>query len=130
MNISKNSWHYRLNSVIFKDHEIKANICPYFWQTILIMTITCFGLLGGIMVTSILSVPLWAWYFGIPVALGIAVGIIYLLIGYAVLSSGVCTGNSTLDNEIFTCEETPFCMVIREWIIAKHDKICPSINFF
>lgn len=46
--LSKKSWHYKLQSLIFGDPPFKNNFCPYFWLTIFCLMISPFvGLFMG-----------------------------------------------------------------------------------
>jgi len=129
MNISKKSWHYRL--VDWLGFEVYSNICPYFWQVIFSMALCVIVALFAVCVLFFASAPLWFWLYP-DYQFGILLMVMWAAAGFVILAASdvdFYKGNKTLDQKVFSCEETPFCLVIKEWIIAQHDKVCPLIRF-
>lgn len=133
MKINKQSIQYRAVNTVFK--KPSNNLCVYFWQLLCTLTMGIGGVFtlwstgyvaylmwkqstDGSMATFLLAFPGLA-VMGVIGAI-IAMAIIYLVF---LAITGVCISigfikKSTYDNS-----------VVKEYIKAKKDKICPRIEF-
>lgn len=155
MNISKKSWHYKMN-MFFSDqneYRIPTSLCPYFWKTTFFVFMTA-------MAVSMLSLFSWAmgegvfsWimaYFGISLgAIASAVpsaliGAVLILTVFALIF-GLFFGGGWVKNKIVDKfdeikeqkEEERIKLglpkkepnLLISFIKAKKQKFCPNIDF-
>ena len=129
MQISRDSWHYRLIDWCTFNHP--HNLCAYFWKTVLAVVSAPVFILAcaGLAVTGVIFVlaPLW-WTF-IPDAffLAIIVGtaeVVFLswLLGKSIF---VRREEELRSGERYATEPT----LLIQWLRAKHRKVCPLLKF-
>lgn len=143
MKINKNSWHYKFIKEISGSNDIPHNLCPYVRKLMLCVLIIAFfasavlfasGLLGSIFILKYTALH------GILMVLSsLLVGIVVFAVIVAVLF-GIVFGLGYIKESIENkkrqkryekmrngIEETP--TIIGSWVKAKHDKICPRLEF-
>lgn len=159
MNIDMNSWHYRFNKTFMNDSgAIPKSLCPYFWATagrlivaslgISILTMIMFlvgfiammGLneagLTNVISTALTSHELMAiWMYPVVILVGIICvalcigGLLGLLIMLITLVSVIGMARKkytglTVKERIDASDNIAIA-----YIRAKHNKICPKLNF-
>lgn len=150
MIINKNSWHYRFLKFSTNDfYEVPTSLCPYVRQ-IVFKAIFCsflaflMGFFFVVVGTSVLA------KFAVPVGLaywvgGFALGAAIVAIGIGAIVGGIF-GSMFLTEKykerknekriaemkkrfLAGLDPEPPKTLMREWIDAKHDKICPTLEF-
>lgn len=155
----KTSWHYRLLTECFEPlrepaHKIPENLCPYcyflFWH--LIKMISLYFIIA-VFILGFIIAPIDIYLFNIGlghyipnegisdfcdlvivcgVALWVVLFFTLILVFYCCFLDPYLTKLSkrqrdNWSNRPFKKDAEP--SVIREWIKAKHEKICPKIDF-
>ena len=135
MKINKKSWHYRLIN-ISKEHEwdIKNNLCGYFRQVVgaiifftFLSTIVLFW--SGNAIYAVFVTPTDGFLLGIAMVWWVLVGIIFGSV------SGAIDNNHWLQLPIRLPKRVPRVKthkepgIVRQWMKAKHDKVCPVLEF-
>jgi len=150
----KSSWHYRLVMFIFTDYFIfqdRVNLCPYMRRVII--SIFLFPFVGGwefvpdsirihkdicqflsIFVLLVLSFSslLSYWYPDTPYYVFAGVGLIggFAFIGFvAGIIIGGCAIKDKWDDRPRHYNEHKTTGLVKAYVGAKHDKVCPSIKF-
>ncbi|QXO12748.1 hypothetical protein pEaSNUABM49_00535 [Erwinia phage pEa_SNUABM_49] len=156
MNISTNSWHYKMNEFVYEflNKNVATSLCGYFWQTVFAPIITLTLAIVGLIVISILS---WGalylvgalfsnflvWINVLPEAFQLVKNVfnwrfIPMSILFDVLVIAVFYGkykySSYKERKIEEAKEkgAPIDskpLLVIEYIKAKKRKICPLINF-
>lgn len=139
MNISKSSWHYRY---VNKWWDWPArNLCPYVWQIVLTTLLfpICTATAGTVAFS--LTSPLWFWYVDNEVLR--AVGILGAMLDIGILffiwheyrdEYWTFKGSKIYHDDMLPGLETPksvtnFNALVRAWLKARHDQVCPLIDF-
>ena len=124
MNVSKKSWHYKLN-LLFDDSEDwmvryrRYNLCKYFWTTV--SRLALFALLGGFIALVI---------FG-SISIALEPGGVFLLTGFVTLLASIpisFVAVSKFRSLGWTNDPQSFNLV-KEYMKAKKSKLCPMIEF-
>ena len=136
MQISRNSWHYRL--INFLDFDHPDNLCAYCWKTIWAIVFSAFALMAMVFVFGL---PLWYWLGAdIPLVVAIIVGGLELIgvlvcIYYAIEYAGWWAKLGRQLDRLLP-EYTPKPPkpkkppgLFRSWISAQHRKVCPLLDF-
>lgn len=131
MQINTKSWHYRIQD--FLDFCQPNNLCTYCWMVLwsLFVLVVLWPLaigVGGALLTS----PLWAWLTPVfeLTLVAFVIGIIEVGALLFILRAVIIDRRAA---ERFA--GTRAKLVIKEpslfgaWISAKHDKVCPILNF-
>lgn len=148
MIINRNSWHYKVAAMGTFDCDIPRNLCPYFW----LVAFKCFMLFAGFSALTLLSwavgVDLATWLFAqVGVTLtNLGAAIPGILIGAIGIASFIGIGLSIAfgiyklkervkekreekrQAKIEAGEEIKPSLVI-EFMKAKHEKVCPRLEF-
>lgn len=150
MIINKNSWHYRFlkfgqNSF----YEVPTSLCPYVRQIVfkaifylfLAFIMGVFFFVAGTSVLAKFAVPVGLLYWVGGFALGAAIvaaaigsivggifGSMFLTEKYKERKSEKRTAEMKKRMEAGLDPEPPKTLM-REWIDAKHNKICPTLEF-
>lgn len=149
MIINKNSWHYRFLKFADASFKEPKSLCPYVRQ-IVIKAIFCsflvfimgfFFVVVGTSVLAKFAVPVGLAYWVGGFALGAAIvavaigaivggifGLMFLTEKYKERKSEKRTAEMKKRMEAGLDPEPPKTLM-REWIDAKHDKICPTLEF-
>lgn len=129
MYINKDSWHYKL--VIMVGLWPKKNLCPYMRQ---IVGAACILFLMFIMVLFIalwLSWPILQFFTLSSILFSVLSGFIYLGLGHFLLS---WVKEYTRYKTFWLKPKSPEinekeARLLTLWLRAKHDKVCPKIEF-
>lgn len=149
MNINKNSWHYRIVASGETDKKIPTNLCPYIRRLIFKSAFfLLFAFVVGFVFTgagSGMLTPL-GWFSGAVfwIASFIAGAVVICGAIAAVIGGGIGIAYGTVKYKERKTEkkrqkekarvaaglepEEPKSLA-REWFDAKHDKICPTLEF-
>ncbi len=134
MKVSESSWHYWLYEVSFengKPHGRETNLCPYFWRVVggasklLIVIAVLLALLAAI------GFGFWK-YTAIAFGLVTVISVAIALIDYEreiknfFTSSGDGTSGDGTEPEP---KREPEPGLLRSYLKAKKDKVCPPIEF-
>ena len=152
MQFSKNSWHYKFNSMISSGYDTQSvrSLCPYFWFTVWNMIK---GLMLVICIIVIVAVVLVSVNMVVAFVLG-AFGIFYwgnfydlsffvvvMISSTAVIGSviGVATGDMKVAPEYITkhfkasktktISKLAQPSLVKEYYKAWKDKVCPVIEW-
>ena len=131
MQINTKSWHYRIQD--FLDFYQPNNLCGYCWMVlwslfVLVVLLPLVIVVGGAIVTS----PFWVWatpFFELSLV-SFIIGATEVVVLLIILRSIIL---DRWDDERYAGTRAE--LVIREpslfgaWIRAKHDKVCPILNF-
>lgn len=135
MKISTQSWHYRLINLL--DWSPPASLCAYFWVVVAALLLVPMYAIGALLAAVFLSAPLW-WTFADgagPIAFIGAVADVALL---TVLLFHLVTERRWRERHarIVSGEIDPYTRkperkpsLLREWLRAKHEKVCPMLEF-
>lgn len=140
MIINKNSWHYKAISAISSNSDVPKNLCPYVRKLLFmgIFLIWLIGMIGFVFFQS--GIPVAA-YFGITGVLGGILAFFAGALGWAALIAVivgvvfvVVMGKEKLkerqeEKEMKRVESGTPKSLVSSWIEAKHDKICPVLEF-
>ncbi len=131
MKVSTKSWHYRVIDLLDFCHP--HNLCGYCWMTLwALFVLVVVWPIGIALATALVTSPFWFWLA--PVyelsILGICVGLMEAALLLGILRAVI------LDRRYEERRSgTRAKLVIKEpslfytWIKAKHDKVCPLIQF-
>ena len=132
MKISTDSWHYILMDRLDFNHP--GNLCAYFWMTVWSIILSSVGISS---IGLFLGAPLWNWLFaGFPEPIFIIgtlldvalVGfVIYGVVQYFELPQRVMRVLPKRKPKAPKVKKPPG--LFRQWISAKHRKICPLLDF-
>jgi len=132
MNISKSSWHYRLLKALDWLAWPKDTLCKYFWKVV----VACVFVPSlALLVSWLALLPFWGIFYNAPFPLRLFIATIEI-IGLGILL-GVMVSNRW-DREIRAGtrkarpeEEYVYKSpsLLRQWLTAKHRKVCPIITF-
>ena len=130
MNISKKSWHYKfLKFMAVEESAIPENLCPYvrilIFKIILLVFFTLLSFMLMCIVGEKLNNILFNFSFGS--ALDLFIHFFVGAIGTAVFSVGAVSTLALID--YIKNRKTTKVGVVSTYIKAKHDKICPKIEF-
>lgn len=139
MRVSRKSWHYKLVEHLWDSGPVD-NLCGYFWQVVAsTLMISCTVFLGLIVLWVILLPFTWFLYpdakmfiFGAGVA---AIEIVLLLSLKNKLKEEfydadvVLWGDRNAEPISIVGVDLTFFGVAWEWIKAKKDRYCPSLEF-
>ncbi len=127
MKVSSNSWHYRLIDWLDFDHC--RNLCAYFWEVV-----WCVFLVGavfpvvGLICIALFTMPFWHMFSQNYLIVGVIIVGTIEVIGLTCLLYTVVKDRR--ENEIYEGKrKRPEPSLAHLWIKAKHDKICPLIEF-
>jgi len=128
MKVSTNSWHYRL--IDWLDFNHCRNLCAYFWQAVLAVVLaTVVFPVAGVFTLVVATMPLWHmfhWNFAITV-FAIGAAFIEIIVLLFLLRTIV---KDRHEEEMLAGErESLEPSLAYSWLKAKHDKICPLIEF-
>lgn len=122
MNISVNSWHYKLIDFFGMTHP--KSLCPYFW------TVVWSVLLAAALLFA-LTYPIHQFFWGSDVLLSILSSVTWVLAGAWL--RWVLYELDKLGEPIFKFERKPRPHkepgVLLSYLKAKKEKMCPRINF-
>lgn len=144
MIINKNSWHYKVALMGTVSSDIPRSLCPYFW----LVVFKCFMLFAGFSALTMLS-----WTIGVDIATWLFAQIDITLTNWTAALPGILIGATLISSAIGTViggykvkerinekrdekrwakikagEEIPKNLVV-EFIKAKHEKVCPRLEF-
>ena len=138
LNISKDSWHYKLIVKVLNPWDVESNLCPYVRQVfnaMLGVLLTGVAIIIGVMAAVLMvSIPLIAWTSGITMEIAILFCILWGFVGGLVL----IIYHDYTELRPVSWDKTIFTMPVRKprepsifslWLAAKHDKICPELKF-
>ena len=121
MNISKHSWHYKLNNFFdsWMDHK-DFNLCKYFWTTVahcivIGVVITVIGLFIYGLITTILS----------PGGLFLLLGLFCCLLMPVLPTITI----KTLRKHNKAPQDPEIVSLFSAWLYAQKTKVCPYITF-
>jgi len=134
MKISRDAWHYRLMDQFNFYHP--RNLCQYFWMTVWCLLVGLGIFFFGLMIVFLAIIPLWWWSEPTaPLGLLVAVGVIEISL-LSVLLGNVVIERHEREIENGTRREPEIKLhvqkepsLLRLWLRAKHEKICPLIEF-
>ena len=121
MKVSRKSWHYRLMVFLNSKPWYQTNLCGYFWELMACLFFKIPYLLA-IVVTAVILSPVW-----LPL-----VGLVAL---FCWVSEKLDERDRRLKKEagIHPWDDWPQEMkhpgLIRSWLRAKKEKICPMIEY-
>jgi len=130
MNISKESWHYRLLKGIdlLKSPIYGAeSLCPYFWKVVFAAVVLPVIALA---VAWIGTMPLWWWLLpDMPLGLVIFIGLSEIAALLFILKTLVELRH--MDEVTAGTREAPEVKesLLKAWLKAKHRQVCPLIDF-
>lgn len=137
MNINTKSWHYRLIDYVSMDRP-PENLCPYIRRVIrCIISSICgiaFVIAASIAGTFFLAYPILPYIDPNLFAGNLAIlsGVLYTGLGLIGLMAYRDTGEyrkkDQLRREVKKSKKKPPGL-FRMWLKAKHDKICPALDF-
>lgn len=137
MRISKNSWHYKLCDFAF--HKVSTSLCVYFWQVpiAILSTVAIFSLVASMVAlfVFILAQPLLLNINQLPFAATVFLGISSLGVWCATLKSfhetfNGCEWDRVLIKKNSKEDKPKKESLIKAYLKAKKDKICPKIEFY
>lgn len=120
MKINKNSWHYKVVTLNDKA-SAPRNLCEYFWTFVFLFIVM---LSGGFFVYLTIISPIA--YFGFGADLG-APG--HGLIGLSLDIMMLLWVLGCFVHNFFEDSQNSFLKVIREYLKALKDKVCPLIKY-
>ena len=126
MRISEDSWHFRL--IGFMDFNHPRNLCAYCWKTVWAVLL---GILFSAGLVTFFGGPIWYWLnpeypFALAVVAGVAeVALVCFFIYQYLDYKGWIP---TLPEREPRAPKPPG--LIKSWLKAKHDKICPLLEFY
>ena len=143
MKINKNSWHWKLVVGIsdnFWDCDEKVNLCPYIRALVGALLLCGFVAMIACALVFLYLLPLLQiWVDASDMVL--AVALLYVGTGYALIHDNslndlvkktrfgdVLTHNVIPVREKKVKQSSSFVLLIREYLHAGHDKICPEIE--
>lgn len=132
MNVSKKSWHYRLNTFLNNEYKVeeKDTLCSYFWYTvwnILWCVILAVGATAGMYILG----RGFAADFGYPMWTSVFLGAVFFAVIFACTAGLLCSayysikGVKSLLGKATGGKESLFVSYLK----AKKRKICPMIDF-
>lgn len=136
MNVSKQSWHYRfINN--FSNYPPPGNLCPYMRKLMLFILMFPAGALGAIFFISLATAPLWFSFLESDTSLafavmGGAIDIIILFFIWSEYRAELTHPDNALHDELLPgleIQPPAFFALIAAWFRAKHDQVCPEIDF-
>ncbi len=132
MQISIDSWHYKLIDILDFNHP--DNLCAYFWKTVWTIIFVSFMIFGVIL---FVGAPLWNWLttdFPVPI---LVIGLILDVFLAGLLIYGVVLYFELLQKVMRVLpkrkpkppkiKKPPG--LFRQWLSAKHRKVCPLLKF-
>lgn len=134
MKINTDSWHYKFIDTVDTTHLHKKNLCPYVRQLLKCMFLTLIGVVVGVVLGIALGffllTPIFAWSIGFDVVQAFLLSIGWLVVGAVTLKQ--CRGwRVSWNKNLFTLptRQPREPGIFSIWLTAKHDKICPSLEF-
>lgn len=139
MNVSKNSWHYKMAKFHQDTGCPPRNLCPYMRAVLTGLFITSFGVMGAF--ALIYGIGLTMFYLPIKVAcnmMGMSVALVdgdmggvvigmFLWFVVAVAGLGALIGSKT--NWLNRSNKKKEPSIVMEYIRAKRNKVCKGIDF-
>ena len=123
MNISKKSWHYKLNSFMSRSFSMRWdwNLCRYFWRTVgSLLQLAVFLLLVMLVGIGLGIGTITA--FTTKVDWVVTGSILLIIIVVYCLIKSFCRFNAWI-------KTTPNLSLLRDYVKAKKQKVCPIIDF-
>ena len=137
MNISKNSWHYRLLGK-FDLFGVPSSLCPYFWAVVasLFIVVTA-GVSVITLVISFASAPLALFYsmdeiveISKLLAGVVSLGFVeWVFVCFMFFIWGTVVGIKYIKRKIQNQSVDKEPNILVEYVKAKHKKFCPKITF-
>ena len=125
MRISTGSWHSRLMD--FWDFDHPWNLCSYFWKTVWTVLLSIMFSVG---LGTFFGGPIWYWLNPeYPFALAAVAGVVEFILICAFIYKFLDYKGwiPTLPEREPKPPKPPG--LIKSWLKAKHDKICPFLDF-
>lgn len=149
MKVSRGSWHYQL--IQRTDGKMHENLCPYVRSVAWAMAkaVVLLGMTGALTagmlflaINVFITGPLLIWQYGWA-ALNVGDGPASLAAVFWFFAAFIGTGIGTIQlsrkaqavtkrivGRVPAPKEGSTVGVIRAWLKAKHDKVCPPIDFY
>lgn len=142
MNISKKSGHYKLLSYVLSDWNISKSLCGYFWQVVLM--VMAFVLIPScvLVIPVVIILDMFAYDQSIFTTALMGLGMIFWMLAIFVIIGATgdflfTTGFPWVKDkwrEVFPVDEyitnpAKEPSLVYEFIKAKHEKVCPLLNF-
>ena len=132
MKFSKSSWHYRLIGLFDLNHP--NNLCAYFWKTVLAMI---FSIVVPSVLVWVLGMPLWYWLGAdVPRTMAVFMGLIDVVIIVCCVVAWIQyigwpekLRQLMPEKKCKPPKEKKPPGLFRQWLSAKHRKVCPLIEF-
>ena len=121
MNIRRSAWHHRFYTFGFEtysEEHTTVNLCSYFWRTVIGL---CKFLIIIIVLLAILTVAAFGLYQHTAVVLGGA--------GLVMTFGLIGTNWTRIKNFLYGMKGTSESGLLRSYLKARKDKICPLITF-
>jgi len=131
MKINKKSWHYRWMQKIGFRHP--TNLCAYFWKTVWSTLVFPVVAIGALFATIVVTAPFWSLFIdnGDIQSFAAAVGVIEIL--FLILALGIQFRDRWDEEEFakygYGGKPRESSDLFRLWLKAKHDKVCPYLEF-
>ncbi len=126
MIVRKSSWHYWLYKTSFEHTAYShkpTNLCPYFWRVVAggskVLIVAAFA-------AAILFIIGWCFYTHTAWSIAATV-LITAIVAASSFQDEIRNFFSSTENE-GEVAETPEPGLIRSWLKAKKDKVCPVIE--
>lgn len=136
--INKNSWHYKVvNFGCTSNNDISNNLCTYFWQFVRGCGIGCALLLGVILFIVFASFVIGSLFVPLDVSEAVVAMIIWIVIALSFKDVIIHHFGSDhwLKRDVFKNLKSKDGQtnrkpsIIKEYLKAKKQKICPIIEF-
>ncbi len=134
--INKESWHYKL--VKFgqtNEHEISNNLCTYFWQSVKGVLLGMFGIVIVTLIGSTFLYMLAAPFMSLLLPESIFAFILCIFYGVIIMKVAIesISEDHWLAIDVFakfkSKEKERKPSIIKEYLKAKKQKICPTLTF-